>query len=320
MPQVQVDPARMQTNDVSLDEVMETTANALDVGILQYSNGAMIGTGGFIDTPNQQISVRSVLPIVTPDDLAQVPIEGKQKKDGTPLLLSDVADVREATWPLIGDAVINDGPGLMLVVEKFPWANTLDVTRGVEDALERVAAGPARHPDGLYHLSPGGLYPGGARQSDAGLDSRLPARDARDRRLSLRVAHGADQPGGDPALAGGRRPGALPAWGDHQHDDSGRVCDCHWGRRRRCDHRRRKHRAAAAAVAQRGRPIRGHEVDGEHHSRGVARSTPGHHPCDADRCRGLAARSSSWEGYPALSSSRWQFPMAWQCWHPCWWR
>ena len=40
--------------------------------------------------------------------------------DGTPLRLSDVADVVEGTWPLIGDAVINDGPGLLLVVEKYP--------------------------------------------------------------------------------------------------------------------------------------------------------------------------------------------------------
>ena len=40
--------------------------------------------------------------------------------------------------PLIGDAVINDGPGLLLIVEKFPWANTLDVTHGVEDALDEL--------------------------------------------------------------------------------------------------------------------------------------------------------------------------------------
>ena len=73
--------------------------------------------------------------------MAQLPVFDKKKSDGTPLVLSDIADVKEDTWPLIGDAVINDGPGLMLVVEKFPWANTLDVTKGVEDALTALRPG-----------------------------------------------------------------------------------------------------------------------------------------------------------------------------------
>ncbi len=141
IPQVRVDPKRMRAYDVTLDDVMEVTANAIDVGILQFSSGAVIGTGGFIDTPNQRLSIRSVLPIKSAADLAQVPIHDKKKSDGTPLRLGDVADVVEDTWPLIGDAVINDGPGLMLVVEKFPWANTLDVTRGVENALDELRPG-----------------------------------------------------------------------------------------------------------------------------------------------------------------------------------
>jgi len=37
--------------------------------------------------------------------------------------------------PLIGDAIVNDKPSLMLVVEKFPWANTKDVTKQLEKAL-----------------------------------------------------------------------------------------------------------------------------------------------------------------------------------------
>ena len=37
------------------------------------------------------------------------------------------------------DAVINGGPGLMLVVEKFPGANTLDVTNGIDKALAAMA-------------------------------------------------------------------------------------------------------------------------------------------------------------------------------------
>jgi CzcA family heavy metal efflux pump len=141
IPQVRVDPERMQAYNVSLDEVMEVTADALDVGILQFSDGAVIGTGGFIDTPNQRLNIRPVLPIKSAADLAQVPIENMKKSDGTPLRLGDVADVVEDTWPLIGDAIINDGPGLMLVVEKFPWANTLDVTRDVEAALDELRPG-----------------------------------------------------------------------------------------------------------------------------------------------------------------------------------
>jgi len=141
MPQVQVDPERMRAQDVSLDQIMETTADALDVGILQFSNGAVIGTGGFIDTPNQRLGIRPVQAIKTPQDLARVPISDKKKSDGTPLVLGDVANVVEGTWPLIGEAVINDGPGLMLVVEKYPWANTLQVTRGVEAALDELRPG-----------------------------------------------------------------------------------------------------------------------------------------------------------------------------------
>ena len=42
---------------------------------------------------------------------------------------------------MIGDAVINGGPGLMLIVEKLPWANTLDVTQGVEEAIAAMEPG-----------------------------------------------------------------------------------------------------------------------------------------------------------------------------------
>jgi Cu/Ag efflux pump CusA len=141
MPQVRVDPERMRDHDVTLDEVMEVTADALDVGILQYSQGALIGTGGFMDTPNQRVGTRLVSPIVTPADLARMPMGRKMKANGEPLALQDVADVVEDTWPLFGDAVINDGPGLMMVVFKYPWANTLDATRGVEAALKELEPG-----------------------------------------------------------------------------------------------------------------------------------------------------------------------------------
>jgi CzcA family heavy metal efflux pump len=140
MLQVQVDSARMGANDVSLDDVMESTSGALDAGFLNFSSAALIGKGGFVDTPNQRLQVQHVQPIVTPDDLAQVPLK---RSHGKELVLGDVANVVFDHQQLIGDAVINNGPGLMLIVEKFPWANTLELTRGVEAALDELRPGLA---------------------------------------------------------------------------------------------------------------------------------------------------------------------------------
>jgi CzcA family heavy metal efflux pump len=135
---VRVDPKRLREKRVSLLQVMDSTSGALDAGLLQFSEGALIGTGGFINTPNQRLNIRHVSPIVTPKDLANVAVENTK---GERLLLSDVADLAIDHQPLIGDAVINDGPGLMLIVEKLPWANTLDVTRGVEKAIDQMRPG-----------------------------------------------------------------------------------------------------------------------------------------------------------------------------------
>ena len=45
---VQVEPARMAGKGVTLDQVMETTADAVDSGLLRFSTGSVIGTGGTI--------------------------------------------------------------------------------------------------------------------------------------------------------------------------------------------------------------------------------------------------------------------------------
>lgn len=138
MLQVMVDPKRLAAAEVTLDEVQEAVSDALDVGLLQYSAGAHIGTGGFVETPNQRFQLSFVGAGVTPETLAEVPVT---KRAGTPLRLRDVADLVYAPQGMIGDAIINDGPGLMLIVEKFPWGNTLAVTRGVEEALDKMKPG-----------------------------------------------------------------------------------------------------------------------------------------------------------------------------------
>jgi CzcA family heavy metal efflux pump len=135
---VQAQPSRMQARGVSLDQVMQTTADAVDSGLLKFSTGAVIGTGGTIETPNQRIGIRNVLPIVTPADLARVPVT---RTPSGPVRLGDVAVVTETHQPLIGDAIIDGRPGLLLVVEKLPWANSLQMTAGVEQALKDLQPG-----------------------------------------------------------------------------------------------------------------------------------------------------------------------------------
>jgi CzcA family heavy metal efflux pump len=137
--QVQVDPNQLAATGVTLTQVITTTGNALWVSPLTFVEASTPGTGGFIDTPNQRLSIQHVLPIRTAQDLAQVRVEDTPADK--PLKLGDVAQVVEDHQPLIGDAVVNGAPGLMLVVEKFPDANTLDVTRGLEEALDSMKPG-----------------------------------------------------------------------------------------------------------------------------------------------------------------------------------
>lgn len=139
--QVQVDQNLMRTHDVTLDEVLETTSEALDFGLLRYTGAGKARIDGMFDTPNQRLVIHYDTPVVSPEQLGEVPIALKNKRRPDPPRLKDVATVKWDTWPLIGDAVINDGPGLMMIVEKLPWANTLDVTRGVERVLAELKPG-----------------------------------------------------------------------------------------------------------------------------------------------------------------------------------
>ena len=138
--QVQVDPERLANRNISLKQIVESTANAQIASPLSFVEGAVPGTGGFIETPQQRLGVRHVFDKLTdPKELANVPIEGT----GGNLRLGEVTRIVEDHQPLIGDAVVNDGDGLMLVIEKFPGKNTLEVTRGVEAALEDLKPGLA---------------------------------------------------------------------------------------------------------------------------------------------------------------------------------
>ena len=64
-----------------------------------------------------------------------------QSRAGPKVRLGDIGTVTEDYQPIIGSAVIDGKPGLLLVVEKLPWGNTLSVTRDVEKALKDMQPG-----------------------------------------------------------------------------------------------------------------------------------------------------------------------------------
>jgi Cu/Ag efflux pump CusA len=136
--QVQVDPQRLQSRKVTLTQLIETTGNALWVSPLSFVEASTPGTGGFVETPNQRLGVQHIQPITTPAQLANVAVRGSQT---APLRIGDVAKVTEDHQPLIGDASLDGAPSLMLVVERFPNANTAQVTRDVDEALDAMAPG-----------------------------------------------------------------------------------------------------------------------------------------------------------------------------------
>jgi Cu/Ag efflux pump CusA len=134
--QVKVDPERLRDEGLTLNQIIKTTGNSLWASPLSFLEASTPGTGGWVDTPNQRLGIRHILPITTAEELGQVPIDNAISKR-----LSDVATVVEDHQPLIGDAIVNDAPALMLIVEKFPWASTIDVTEEVEEALTAMRPG-----------------------------------------------------------------------------------------------------------------------------------------------------------------------------------
>ncbi len=136
--QVLVDPDRLRAEGVTLDQVTRAAQDA-----------TVLDSGGYIDKPNQRLAIRHRSSVRDPADLGRTVVAFQ---GNAPLRLGDVAQVQFGSPPAIGDAIIvakpKDGeippegvPGLLLIVEKQPDANTLEVTRRVEAALRELEPG-----------------------------------------------------------------------------------------------------------------------------------------------------------------------------------
>ena len=125
--QVLIDPDRLRASGVTLAEVRAAAGDAV-----------LVGGGGFVDTPNQRLAVQQAGTVQTAADLKQAIV--KQAGEA-PVRIGDVARVVDGFNVPIGNAIIDDGPGIMLIVEKQPTANTLELTRAVEAAFDELKPG-----------------------------------------------------------------------------------------------------------------------------------------------------------------------------------
>lgn len=134
--QIEIDPVKLAASGFTLDDVMATAKRTT----------TLIG-GGYLETPMQRIVIQAQASGASVDALAAAVIGTRA---GVPVRLGDVAAVREGSEPRFGDALIAGRPGILIETSTQFGANTLDVSRALEQRLDALA--PALAKQGVqYH-------------------------------------------------------------------------------------------------------------------------------------------------------------------------
>ncbi len=122
--QVLVEPAKLKAFNVSLQQVAEAT-KAANVN----------APGGYLITPDKETLIRGVGRIESVADLQQSAIATRQ---GTPVRIGDVADVKIGAAIKRGNGSFNGKKAVIVMVNRQPVADTPAVTKAVEKAMAEV--------------------------------------------------------------------------------------------------------------------------------------------------------------------------------------
>jgi CzcA family heavy metal efflux pump len=122
--QVLADPNKLKAFNVSLHEVAEAAEKA-----------NVNAPGGLLITPDQETLVRGVGRIESLEQLQQSVVTAR---NGIPILLTQVADVKIGAEVKRGDGGLDGKPALIVVINKQPSADTPTVTRQLEAAMAEL--------------------------------------------------------------------------------------------------------------------------------------------------------------------------------------
>ncbi len=124
---VEPDSGRMAQLGISLTQV--------EAALRGFASNA---GGGFIDLNSREYLIRHLGRTNKVEDLQGIAVAWK---DGRPVLLNQVAEVRFAAGMKRGDAGFKGQPAVIVSVQKQPAADTVRLTGQVEQALEELKAG-----------------------------------------------------------------------------------------------------------------------------------------------------------------------------------
>ena len=123
---VNIDPDKIKALRLSLNEVL----NRIRAGNINLPAGS-------IDRGNYEVTIRTPGEYRNLDELGDTVVA---ERGGSPILLSEVADVKDS-WQRITRIVhVNGEPGVRLSVNKQSGANTVEVAAGVREEIERINA------------------------------------------------------------------------------------------------------------------------------------------------------------------------------------
>ena len=123
--QVLVDPAKLRDYELALEDV---------VAAAEASNAS--SGGGFVEAAHTEYLVRGRARVRSVVDLATSVVA---VRDSVPILIENVATVREGPALKRGDGSFNGAPAVVATIQKGPEANTLSLTREIEAALAGLA-------------------------------------------------------------------------------------------------------------------------------------------------------------------------------------